>query len=217
MTKRQRQIQILQAAVRLFAQKGFAATGIRELSTAVGLNSATLYHYTGTGGKEEILSTVMRSCLDELLSGGRASIAQSADPSIQLIHLVSSHVGLAALNPLTAKVTDQEIRALSPDNLASLVSLRDDYESLFSMVLERGVRTGSFSFEETGITRLALLEMCNGVAHWFHPDDRFSVQQVQQKFVIFACRLVGCMPPNEQFFATHSFMPPILLDVEPRE
>ncbi|WP_197048757.1 helix-turn-helix domain-containing protein [Streptosporangium roseum] len=54
--------EIQQAAVGLFAQTGYAATGIRELGRAAGINSATLYHYTG--GKEEILSGIMRSCLE---------------------------------------------------------------------------------------------------------------------------------------------------------
>lgn len=210
-----KKLHVLQSAVRLFAHQGFGATGIRELGAAAGLNSATLYHYAGGDGKEGILSAIMRTCLEQLLVGGRASIAQSADPMIQLAYLVASHVGICALNPLTAQVTDQEIRALSPANHAALVGLRDDYESLFSMLLERGIRTGAFVVVDSQITRLALLEMCNGVAHWFQPGGRLTVEQVQQHFIVLACRLTGCGPLPEDFFDINTLMPAIQLDVEP--
>ena len=50
---RKQKIDVQRAAVALFAEKGFAATGIRELGNAAGLNSATLYHHVG--GKQELL------------------------------------------------------------------------------------------------------------------------------------------------------------------
>ena len=45
---------VQQAAVLLFARQGFAATGIRELGAAAGINSATIYHYVGS--KESLLA-----------------------------------------------------------------------------------------------------------------------------------------------------------------
>lgn len=201
-----------QAAVALFAQKGFAATGIRELGAAVGINSATLYHYAG-GGKEELLTTIMRTCLTELLRGGREALAESSDPTVQLIALIASHVGISAVNPKTATVTDQEMRSLSPQNYRALVALRDDYESMFSAVLERGVRTGAFRLTDVRLTRLALLEMCNGVAHWFGPHGRLSVADVQAGFVEFGCRLVGADPAAHH--ELDQLTSPIRLDIEP--
>jgi len=205
---------ILQAAVHLFAHQGYAATGIRDIGAACGLNSATLYHHMG-GGKEEILATIMRHCLQTLLRDTTAAIARSEDPVVQLIMLVSAHVGFSALNPLTTFVTDQEMRALSPQHYTALLALRDDFESLYASVLDRGIHTQRFVLEDMRIARLALLEMCNGVAHWFRPDGRLSVTQVQEHFIRFACRVVVCPPPDAQHFATYPMMLPIRLDIEP--
>src|SRR5665213_2134749 len=99
-------LDVQRAAVDLFSRRGFEATGIRELGAAVGLNSATLYHYAG--GKQEVLAEIMRLCLDELLACGRAALTSSTDPMEQLAALIASHVGISALNPRTALVTDQE-------------------------------------------------------------------------------------------------------------
>lgn len=185
------------AAVSLFAAKGFAATGIRELGSAVGINSGTLYHHAG-GGKSELLGTVMRECLEALLRTGQQALAVSGDPGRQLSSLVAAHVGFSAANPLTALVTDQEVRSLDGAARAELVAMRDDYESMFAAVLERGVRTGVFELTDARLARLALLEMCNGVAHWYRPGGRLSCGEVQVRFMEFAGRLVGADPASWQ-------------------
>ena len=198
--------EIQRTAVDLFAHKGFAATSIRQLGTAAGVNSATLYHYAA-GGKEEWLATIMRTCLAELLRLGRLALVCSEDPNIQLVQLVRGHVGMTALNPLTARVTDQEMRALSADNFAELVAVRDDYESMFSTVLTRGVRTSAFQVVDARLTRLALLEMCNGVAHWYRPDGRLSVMQVADQFGELARRIVGATRKTDVDLSDNEVVP----------
>lgn len=65
MSEEKREI-ILQAATRAFAQKGFAAVGIREIAREAGLNSATLYHYFEN--KEAIYATVLERTFDQLIA-----------------------------------------------------------------------------------------------------------------------------------------------------
>ena len=180
---------VQQEAVRLFADRGFAATGIRDISRAVALNSATLYHYAG--GKEELLAGVMRACLEDLLRSGREALAHSADPAVRLARLVRAHVAAGAVNPLTSLVTDREVRALTEPNRTNIVRIRDDYESMYQQVLQRGARTGQFQITDVRVARLALVEMCNGVAHWYRPGGRLTVGQVQDRFVELTSRLVG--------------------------
>jgi AcrR family transcriptional regulator len=202
---------VQRAAVGLFAEKGFAATGIRELASVLGINSGTLYHHAG-GGKPELLSTIMRDCLTALLAGGRHALAVSSDPGQQLAALTAAHVGFSAVNPLTAQVTDQEVRSLDDSSRIELVGMRDEYESLFAEVLGRGARGGVFHLTDAVIARLALLEMCNGVAHWYRPDGRLSCAEVQARLVEFAGRLVGCEPLADP---TASFPTPQRLAIEP--
>jgi AcrR family transcriptional regulator len=64
MSEEKREI-ILQAATHAFAEKGFAAVGIREIAREAGLNSATLYHYFEN--KEGIYATVLERTFDQLV------------------------------------------------------------------------------------------------------------------------------------------------------
>jgi AcrR family transcriptional regulator len=179
---------IQRTAVGLFAGRGFAATGIREISAGAGLNSATLYHYAG--GKEEMLATIMRSCLAALLQAGTEAVTGD-DPVVQLVRLVRAHVAMEAINPLTARVTDHEVRSLTGSNHTEIMGLRDSYEALFREVLDRGATAGEFHVSDLAIARLALMEMCNGVANWYRPGGRLSVADLQDRFAELACRMAG--------------------------
>ncbi|GAA1891698.1 TetR/AcrR family transcriptional regulator [Paeniglutamicibacter psychrophenolicus] len=180
---------VQQAAVSLFAARGFAATGIRDLGAAAGINSATLYHYVGS--KEDLLVSIMRDCLNEMIRSGSEALRGSAEPAIQLAFLVSSHVGLTGTNQLTARVAEYEMRALSEANRPAMQELRDEYEALFTQVLERGVRVGAFNTDDLTMARLALMEMGTGVAHWFRQDGRLRLEEVQQYFVNMAYRILA--------------------------
>ncbi|MFF5792461.1 TetR/AcrR family transcriptional regulator [Paeniglutamicibacter sp. NPDC012692] len=180
---------VQRAAVLLFASRGFAATGIRELGAAAGINSATIYHYTGS--KEDLLVSIMRSCLEAMIESGSAALRTSAEPTIQLAALVAAHVGFTATNPLTSRVVEYEMRALGPENCHAMQSRRDEYESLFAQVVERGLRVGDFSSDDATMARLALMEMGTGVAHWYRPDGRLTLTEVQHNFVNMACKILS--------------------------
>lgn len=180
---------VQRAAVQLFAERGFAATGIRDIGREVNLNSATLYHYTGS--KEDLLVTIMRSALQELLDVGRVATNISSDPVLQIGYLVATHVCVTAYNPLTSKVIDHELRSLSPENYRKLTSIRDSYEALWTAAFNRGIEQGVFTGPDYKISRLAMLEMCNGVANWFKHHGELSVREIQHHFVDLAGRMLG--------------------------
>lgn len=195
----------------LFAVRGFAATGIREISKGANLNSATLYHYAG--GKEELLATIMRACLTELIRAGTDAVAPSVDPAVQLVRLVRAHVAVEAINPLTARVTDREVHSLTGANHVEIMGMRDRYEGLFRDVLDRGVTAGEFELTDQRIARLALIEMCNGVANWYHPDGPLTVPDLAARFAELACRMVGSRQVSPDEYAPDVEVP--VLESEP--
>jgi AcrR family transcriptional regulator len=178
---------VQQAGVTLFSRKGFAATGIRELGAEAGINSATLYHYVGS--KELLLASIIRSCLEAMTDAGERALKRSADPTVQLAGLVAAHVGFTAVNRLTARVAEYEMRGLEGLNRDEMQAMRDNYEAFFGHVLERGGRMGVFEVGDLALSRLAVLEMCTGVAHWYRPGGRLTLPEIQDYFVRAAFRL----------------------------
>lgn len=170
------QRQVWDAAVRLFAAKGFHGTGIRELADAANLSSASLYHYMGT--KEDLLAGIMRDSLERLLRTAAEVVEQAPSPPARLGSLVQLHVLTHALLPLETTVVDNEIRALSPASRREIVALRDSYELLWRTAIEDGCRGGEFRTTAPGVARLALLEMCSGVARWYSPRGPLGLDEI---------------------------------------
>ncbi|MFD2493270.1 TetR/AcrR family transcriptional regulator [Amycolatopsis jiangsuensis] len=177
------------AAVKLFAAKGFHGTGIRDLAQEAELSSATLYHYMGT--KEDLLVEIMTTALRRLLDAAGKATAGTADPVARLRTLVTLHVLAHAVQPGETRVVDNEVDALSASARARVVALRDEYEGLWARIIEDGVAHGVFHTDRPAVTRLALLEMCSGVARWYSPHGPLRLEELSTHYAELTLRALG--------------------------
>src|SRR6202167_2808139 len=180
---------IAQAALQLFAAKGFEATGIRDIADRAGLSTAALYHYMGS--KDELLVAFMVDSMTQLTKVAYAALEAAADPAAQLSALVRTHVGFHTLDAQRSLVADDELRAVSDVAFTKVMQLRDGYELMWAQTLERGKSSGGFSFADARITRLALLEMCNGVARWYSDRGPRHPAEIADCFAGLALAMVG--------------------------
>lgn len=177
------EIRIRRSAVLLFAQRGYAATGIREIARTAGITSATLYHYTSS--KEDLLVQIMATTQRLLLQTAHDALEGVQAPEERLGALVGNLVGAHAMNPMTAIVADTEVRALREGSAERklVVGLRDQYERLWKGTLEVGADQGVFHFVDEHLTRLALLTMCAGMSHWYRPGSPDTPERLSEKFI----------------------------------
>jgi AcrR family transcriptional regulator len=196
---------IEQAALQLFAAKGFQATGIREIADRAGVSTAALYHYMG--GKEELLVAFMVESMTELIRVARAALDGCEEPAARLAALVRTHVGFHTLDAQRSLVADDELRAVSDVAFTKVMQLRDGYEVMWAETLEHGKRSGEFSFADARITRLALLEMCNGIARWYSDRGPAHPAEIAERFADLALSMVG---------ANHHGQPVGLADISSR-
>lgn len=179
---------VRRAGITLFAERGFHGTGIRDLAEHAGLSSASLYHHMGT--KERLLAEIMSTALGRLIDAARQATVDTPDPARRLGMLVAIHVLTHATRPAETRVVDNEIDALSRSLREPIVELRDNYEQLFTEAIAAGTRSGAFRTEEPTVARLALLEMCSGVAHWYSPHGALDVTALAAQFAAIALRVV---------------------------
>jgi AcrR family transcriptional regulator len=179
---------VRRAALRLFATRGFEATGIRDIADEAGLSTASLYHYMG--GKQDLLLEIIRAGMQALLDIGHKAVLEGATPSDQLAALVRGHVSVHGRMQLEALVSDTELRALSEPDRKGAVKLRDDYEAIWADVLERGVRRGEFQVGDLRMARLALLQMCTGVAYWYSASGPTPLPEIADQFADMALAMV---------------------------
>jgi AcrR family transcriptional regulator len=182
---------IVSTALRLFTEKGFAAVGIREIASAVSMSSAALYHYMGS--KDDLLREIMTDRLGRLISVTRQALTGLGRPEDKLVTVVRVHVLVHALHP--DLLVDHHIRDLGPEARAAVIALRDEYEGIWQSLLAEGIGgTGQpavFRIGSPKLTRLALLEMCNGVARWYAWSGEFSPGDIADYYADLALGMVA--------------------------
>src|SRR5438309_12108404 len=91
---------IVDTSARVFAQRGYHATGIAELCAVNGLGKGAFYHYIGS--KEELLAAIHDRVMDEVMLGAdrvaraggslSAQVAMLGDELLDVIPRSSAHV-----------------------------------------------------------------------------------------------------------------------------
>lgn len=165
-----------EAAITLFAERGFHGTGIRDIAARANTTLSSLYHHCGS--KEDLLVDIMFASTTPLLLAARQVRAAITSPAEQLAMLVEQHVWGHATDRLAKLVSDTEIRALAGDRRARVIALRDSYEAQWRKVVHDGARLGIFDVEHPEIVTRALLEACTGVSHWYQPGGELPLDEL---------------------------------------
>ena len=173
---------IINSAIKLFSEKGYAATSIRDIAKSVNMTSASLYHYMNT--KKDLLNLIMKSYLSRLFSGAESALTElnevTADKKLET--LIRFHVQSHGKEKLAALVVDTEYRSLEGKSKEEIKKLRNNYEKLWTVVLEEGQKNGDFYFSDIKITSFALISLCTGVAHWYRDNGRLSLEEIANQY-----------------------------------
>lgn len=89
---------LLQAALELFAERGYDAVGVQEIVERVGVTKPTLYHYFGSKGG--LLEALLRSYFDMLIWRVDASAAYNGDLTGNLQQIAGVYFDFARANPI---------------------------------------------------------------------------------------------------------------------
>jgi TetR/AcrR family transcriptional regulator, fatty acid metabolism regulator protein len=131
---------ILDAAVRVFARKGYHTSRVGDIAEEAGIAHGLLYHYFSS--KEQVLETVFRENWSELLAAF-ARIEDSDEPaSEQLDGIVKVLLRSWRNAPDLVRVMVREV-ARSPHLQGQVDEIREGFVTI-QRVIERGQAEGSF-------------------------------------------------------------------------
>jgi AcrR family transcriptional regulator len=172
-TTRQR---ILNAAARLFRERGFHATTTRAISEIVGMLSGSLFHYFRS--KEQMLFEVMNEAATQLCEKAEAAVAAADSPRTRLRALIRLQ-----LECLIAEETRDyyavmiaEWRELDDAVKPTLTVHRLRYARIWNLVLDECTGTGLMR-RDPKLLRFVLTGAINWASTWFKPGGRLSLEE----------------------------------------
>ncbi len=168
--------QIHQTACRLFRERGFHATSVRDIAEAVGIQGGSLYsHYEG---KDELLWDIVNESADRFFAAIRPVIDSPLGILQKLRRAVIAHVEVIAGDLNAAAVYTVEWRHLSAERRAAVTRMRDEYERLFRDLVSEGIRERYLDASDAATASLFILSTLNSLYIWYKPDGRMTPEDV---------------------------------------
>ncbi|TFV99520.1 TetR/AcrR family transcriptional regulator [Oxalobacteraceae bacterium OM1] len=186
---RNRRADLVRVSARLFREKGFDGTTVRDIADAVGMRSGSPFYHFKT--KQDILAAVM----EEGLVAGLAATERIADSGLdarEKFHvLVRTHLEtVLAEGQDFIPVLLYEWRSLSPEHQARIITLKDKYDARWQDVLAELKRAGLIT-SDSKVVRLLMFGAVNYTAQWYKRGKGLSIDQLAEEAVEFFLGAAG--------------------------
>ncbi|NYT64416.1 TetR/AcrR family transcriptional regulator [Alcaligenaceae bacterium] len=178
---------ILDATASLIRQKGFKATTVRDIGTAVGLYSGSLFHYFKS--KDEILMEIMRAAFISICTRHEQALALPLTPLEKLRRFIWQEVDLVFMTEEGDyhAVLYFDWRDVSPKNMPELIQLRKRYFSSWTEVVQQCHDAGHLKGDPAISVRIIEATL-RGMMSWYRPDGRYDPHQVTDEIILILAR-----------------------------
>ena len=185
-----RKDQIYEAAERLFSERGYHATTMRDIARELQIEGGSLYSHIS--GKQELLFEIVLRGSEQFLRAAREAIAMGGPACARLRELMRRHLAIMAESTPRAIVHFHEWRHLDLERQAAIRARRDQYESYVRRIIRDGVDAGEFAPHDERLIGLHVLSLLNWTYQWYTPGGTWNADDLADRF--FALLMRGLEP-----------------------
>src|SRR5262245_13592513 len=168
---------IVDAAARVFAERGYHGTSTQAIADVLGMRQASLYYYFPS--KEAALETVCEQGVDGFVERAENIAAGTEAPLAKLVLLIAAHLAPIEKKRDYVKVFINERRYLADASRRRIARKARRIERVFAQVIQAGVADGSIKAgTDVRRTMLAVLGMVNSVINWRRDDQGADLRRL---------------------------------------
>lgn len=171
---------LLLAAARLFNERGFQATSLDDVASAVGVTKPVIYHYLGN--KDRVLFECVQIGLRELQSAAALARAQPGS-GLDRLKLFLQHYAEIIMNDFGRCVVRTGDELLAPDNRAAFRHLKRMIDTCLREMIFEATADGSASVPDVKLAALTIAGALNWPARWFKADGTLSAREMATAMV----------------------------------
>lgn len=195
--------QILKTSAKIFAEKGFHHTSVRDIARATKMSLSGLYYYFTT--KEELLYLIQERCLVTLLERWEQVASAEMDVRVRIRAFAENHLSFFLHNMPEMKVMAHEDESLTGEFEEKIRVLKRRYVKVIMDLL------GEWQAQENGkgfdlrAATFALFGMMNWVYTWYQPKrDLPPAELIDQMLRIYFFGLLKAGASDERWFTSES-------------
>jgi AcrR family transcriptional regulator len=173
---------IIAKAAKLFREKGFSATSMRDLAEHVGVEAASLYNHISS--KAEILQEICFKTANNFMSHIEEVDATPNKTAIEKIQaILRFHIKQMLDNYEEVYVSDREWKHLTDPYLSNMQTQRRAYRQRMALVIEDGIRKGEIKPIDATTAVLIMLHAVSGIESWHRSKKKIAGEVLEDNMV----------------------------------
>jgi TetR/AcrR family transcriptional regulator, cholesterol catabolism regulator len=194
---------ILKTSAKIFAEKGFHHTSVRDIARATKMSLSGLYYYFTT--KEELLYLIQERCFVTLLQRWEEAVDPQIDVRARIRAFAENHLGFFLHNMPEMKVMAHEDESLTGEYQDKILVLKRRYVKVIMDLLGELQRKESAKAIDLRLATFALFGMMNWIYTWYQPKrDLPFPQLIEQMLRIYFFGLLHAGSVEESWFNAQS-------------
>ena len=173
--------QILKTSAKIFAEKGFHRTSIRDIARATGMSLAGLYYYFRT--KEELLFLIQEQCFLTLLQRWEKTVDLKSDVRARIRIFAENHLGFFLHNMFEMKVMAHEDEFLTGEFQEKILVLKRRYVKILMDLIGELQRQESGEGMNLRAATFSLFGMMNWIYTWYHPKRDLPLPELIEQML----------------------------------
>jgi len=172
---------ILKTAAKIFAEKGFHKTSVRDISRATRMSLAGLYYYFTT--KEELLYLIQERCFVTLLQRWEQAAEVEADARMRIRVFAENHLSFFLHNMHEMKVMAHEDESLTGEFNDKILVLKRRYvKVIMDLIAELGEHEDGKRID-LRVATFSLFGMMNWIYTWYQPKRDLPLRQLTEQML----------------------------------
>lgn len=191
---------ILKTSAKIFAEKGFHHTSVRDIARGTKMSLSGLYYYFTT--KEELLYLIQERCFVTLLQRWEEAANPQGDVRARIRAFAENHLSFFLHNMPEMKVMAHEDESLTGEFQDKIIVLKRRYvKVLMDLIGELQAQEGGKAMD-LRVATFALFGMMNWIYTWYQPKrDPAFPQLIEQMLRIYFFGLLKAGAAEEAWFS----------------
>ena len=178
--KSDRRLQLLSAAERLFAERGFLAVRLEDIGAAAGVSGPAIYRHFPN--KESLLVELLVGISTRLLAGAREVRSREADADATLNGLIDFHLDFALGEPDLIRIQDRDLAHLPAAAERQVRRAQRQYVEVWVGVLRQ--LEPELAEADARLMAHAVFGLLNSTPHSLKPADGKAVRAGRSRAVM---------------------------------
>ncbi len=176
--KPDRKSEIRRTAKKLFKEKGYAATSMRDLAKEVGIEAASLYNHLAS--KEELLNEICFDIAEQFFQAYKTAISSEKNTSKKLKAAIKAHIGVIANNLDASTVFFHEWIFLKEPDLTKFKKMRYQYDQGFRDLIQRGIEEKDFKEVNIKLAVFTIISALNATYDLYKSTEKLTQEEIAE-------------------------------------